>query len=109
MRFAQSRGYLLGREWSEFARQYPQWRVALKRICTAKLRDAEKEFRKIESEYVAQARVDGFTREDVENDARLKRLRRRVIIWRGLLDDVGTEQDGERLWMSILRNLREDS
>jgi hypothetical protein len=102
MQSAKLRGYLIGMEWAEFSRQYPEWREALRTACQVKLEAAKKEFDKIESEIAPQLREQGFDAEQIANHPQIKRASNEVSRWEGAPARCIEEKDGEKLWGSLV-------
>ncbi len=78
----------------------------LEAACRVKLELAEAERKNI-SATVRQQIGDGFGSDDLESEPRVKRARREVEMWRGLLNQCVNERDALALWARVIRNLNE--
>jgi hypothetical protein len=88
----------------ELFRRNSGWRDTLKQACEGKLALAEQEYEKV-CGTVRDQLGNGFDSLDLENEPRVKRARREVEMWRGLLTQCSSEKDAPALWGRVTRNL----
>jgi hypothetical protein len=89
----------------ELFKRHRDWRDTLKTACAAKLALAEAEYEKVCATVREQLGGD-FDSLDLENEPRIKKARREVSMWRGVLTQCASEKDAPALWGRVTRNLQ---
>jgi hypothetical protein len=91
--------------WSEFVQREKGWKHALGKLSSAKLEAAQNEFAEIEKKVSND--LAGFDNETVENDARIKRAKRRLggaTTLDAEAQDAASFRDWERLYKAFTEN-----